>query len=272
VVETVSPRPGTDVTWRVGLARAPLPHGEPGLVAVVDDVSELVRADRVRQLNQLARIVAHEVKNPLTPIRLWVQELEAARRAGSGDLGALVEEACGEIGAQVERLQETASSFSNLVALERWEPVAVDLAELVPAAVAGLAVLKRRGVEVELDLPPAGSCRVTGDATWLRRALGNLVHNSVTAIGDGPGAVHVRVAASDGWALLEVEDSGGGVADSSLDSLFSPHFSTTTGGSGLGLALVANVVARCHGRVSAANGAAGLVVRLELPLAAVAGP
>ena len=83
VVESVQPLPGEELTWRVGVAGVPLPDGSRGLVAVVDDVTDLMRADRLRQLTQLARIVAHEVKNPLTPIRLWVQELEEARRAGA---------------------------------------------------------------------------------------------------------------------------------------------------------------------------------------------
>ena len=85
-----------------GVAKAPLPDGRAGLVAVIDDISDVVHADRLRQLAQLARIVAHEVKNPLTPIRLWVQELEEARRRRAPDLEGLLAEACEEIGVQVD--------------------------------------------------------------------------------------------------------------------------------------------------------------------------
>ncbi len=126
---TSQPIPGRDLTWRIGVAKVPLPDGRNGLVAVIDDVTEVVRLDRLQQLNQLARIVAHEVKNPLTPVRLWVQELDEARRRQDPELDALLEEACREIAIQVERLQDTSTSFSNLVALEHWQPERVDLAE-----------------------------------------------------------------------------------------------------------------------------------------------
>jgi len=267
LAETVQPVPGHELTWRVGVAGVPLPDGSRGLVAVVDDVTDVVRMDRLRQLNQLARIVAHEVKNPLTPIRLWVQELEAARRAGHPDFETLTGDACREISLQVDRLQDTANSFSNLVALERWDAELVDLGELVTDTLGGLTIYQRRGIELVADLPEGGGCRVRADRRWLQRALGNLVKNSVDAIGDGGGEVRVRARRSEDVVTLEVEDTAGGLPDRQLQDLFSPHFSTTTAGSGLGLALVHQVVARCQGRVTAANGERGLIVRLELPAA-----
>jgi two-component system nitrogen regulation sensor histidine kinase NtrY len=266
VVDTVNPMPGRELTWRIGVAGAPLPDGGPGIVAVIDDVSDVVRADRLRQLNQLARIVAHEVKNPLTPIRLWVQELQEARQRRDADLDGLLDQACSEISTQVGRLQTMASSFSNLVALERWEPSTVDLARLVREVVGGLTVLEHRGIKVDLRVADEGRVAVVGDAHWLRRAVDNLIMNSVNAIGDVSGHVEIRVHRADGSVRLQIEDSGGGVPESQLDDLFSPHFSTTSGGSGLGLALVHNVVLRCQGRITAANGESGLQVRLDFPV------
>ncbi len=262
---TVQPVPGRDLTWRVGVAGVPLPDGSRGLVAVIDDVTEIVRLDRLRQLNQLARIVAHEVKNPLTPIRLWVQELTEARARRAPDLDEMLADACSEIAHQVERLHQTANSFSNLVALESWQPEAVDLAEVVTGAAAGLGVLRRRGIALDLKLPPPGEVRVTADRQWLMRAVGNLVQNSIDAVADQPGEIRVTVVGDAGRALVEVEDTGGGVAAEQLPDLFSPHFSTTASGSGLGLALVHHVVTRCQGRLEAANGPRGLVVRIDLP-------
>jgi two-component system nitrogen regulation sensor histidine kinase NtrY len=264
-VETLQPLPGQDLTWRVGVVDVPLPDGSRGLVAVVDDVTEVVRADRLRQLNQLARIVAHEVKNPLTPVRLWVQELEEARRRGTSDLDALLEEACHEISVQVDRLQTTANSFSNLVALERWQPEVVDLVDLVSAALDDQKILIRRGIRIVRSFPARGRCRVMADRQWLARGFDNLVKNSVDALGGGEGEIDVRVACDAGTVVLEVEDTGGGVRESALQELFSPHFSTTSAGSGLGLALVHQVVSRCGGRVAAENARRGLLVRVELP-------
>jgi len=264
---TSQPIPGRDLTWRIGVARVPLPDGRSGLVAVIDDVTEIVRLDRLQQLNQLARIVAHEVKNPLTPIRLWVQELDEARRRNAPELDQVLEEACREIAIQVERLQDTANSFSNLVALEHWQPERIDLADAVAALTEGLGVLERRGIGVKLELSAPAVAVVTADRQWLNRALANLLQNSLAALGDGPGDIRFMVREGDGKINLEIEDSGGGVPPDQLQDLFSPHFSTTASGSGLGLALVHHVVTRCQGRVEAENGRLGLLIRIELPSA-----
>ncbi len=264
---TVEPFPGLEVTWQVGSAVVPLPGGGRGTVVVVDDVSDVVRADRLRQLTQLARIVAHEVKNPLTPIRLWVQEIEA-NLDGAGDdrLAGLLREACEEISRQVERLRVTASSFSNLVALEGWEPEEVDLADMV-ASLELPGVLERHGVRLVTRREGEGHCRVVADRQWLRRALNNLLQNSLDVLGTGPGTIEVVVRCEGERVVLEITDTGGGVPETMLPELFSPRFSTTGSGSGLGLALVRQVVSRCHGEVSAFNGPEGLVVRVVLPRA-----
>jgi signal transduction histidine kinase len=182
----------------------------------------------------------------------------------------LLEEACREIADQVERLRETASSFSNLVALEKWEPEPVDLAELIAELPAGGHVLERRGIKIEHDIesrPP----QITGDRQWLRRAVANLLQNSLDALGDSPGTIVLRLEADRAQVVLEVEDTGGGVPDDRLPDLFSPHFSSTTAGTGLGLALVQQVVVRCHGSVSAINAERGLRVRLEFPASSTRG-
>jgi signal transduction histidine kinase len=265
VVETLQPIPGKELTWRMGCAAVPLPDGGRGVVAVVDDVTDVVRIDRLRQLNQLARIVAHEVKNPLTPIRLWIQELDEARRREDPQTTHMVAEACREILLQVDRLQDTANSFSNLVALEHWQPEPVDLSELVHEIFSEVTILERRGIDVRLDLAEGATARVRADRQWLRRAIGNLLKNSVDALGDGPGEIRVRVDSAGDSVVLEFEDTAGGIPEAQLEDLFAPHFSTTKVGSGLGLALVHQVISRCQGRVWARNGDRGLVVGLELP-------
>ncbi len=265
-VKTLQPFPGRDVTWRVGTAQVPLPGGRVGRVVVVDDISEVVRADRLQQLTEMARIVAHEVKNPLTPIRLWVQELDENARRPAGDLPALVREACSEISEQVEKLRETASSFSNLVALESWEPEVLDAAELLTYLPVP-SVLERRGITLERRVPPEGRCLFVGDRDWILRALSNLVQNSLNVLHGRRGGIVIEVTCTAETVSLEVRDTGGGVEEELLPDLFRPHFSTTGAGSGLGLALVRQVVERCHGSVRASNTGEGLAVRLEFPRA-----
>jgi len=258
------PSPGQDRSWRVSSAGIPLPAGGKGRVVVIEDVSEMLRAQRLEQLTQMARIIAHEVKNPLTPIRLWVQELDESRKSRRGDLDRLVEEACPALLKQVERLRESANAFSNLVALENWESERTDLAELIDRVVDDMDLPQRQGIRIHRYVAGSGLCADV-DPRWLRRALDTLVLNSLTAIGDRPGTIAFRVFSDGRRLVLEVEDDGGGVKDTDLDDLFSPHFSSTQTGTGLGLALVQQVMHRAQGDVFAENGRKGLVIRLVFP-------
>jgi len=97
--------------------------------------------------------------------------------------------------------------------------------------------------------------------------LTNLFQNSLDALGDGPGEISIVVDRVGDRVVVEIEDSGGGVPAEQLGDLFSPHFSTTASGSGLGLALVQQVVARCQGEVAAENAERGLRVTIDLPAA-----
>ncbi len=266
-LKIVRPDPGRDLSWRVGLADVPLPGGRQGRLIVIEDVTEVVRADRLEQLTHMARIVAHEVKNPLTPIRLWVQELQESRRREREDLGSLVDQAATEILVQTGRLQETANAFSNLVALEAWEPEPVDLGEVAKEAVGHLEVLHRRGGKLRLEIEDPGRCRVIADARWLRRAVDTVLLNSMTVIDHHSGEIILRTRIEgSGWGLEGADDGGGGEGERAED-LFAPHFSATGSGTGLGLALVRQVVNRAHGVVDAINGPKGLVVRMRFPCA-----
>ncbi|RLE26331.1 MAG: hypothetical protein DRJ65_05745 [Acidobacteria bacterium] len=266
-LEIVRPDPGRDLSWRVGLADVPLPGGRRGRVIVIEDITEVMRADRLEQLTHMARIVAHEVKNPLTPIRLWVQELQESRRRESKDLGSLVDQAAAEILVQTGRLQETANAFSNLVALEQWEPERFDLGEVATEAVGHLDVLHRRGGHLRLEIEDPGRCWVTADVRWVRRAVDTVLLNSMTVIDHHSGEIIIRTRIEGSECVLEVEDDGGGVEGERFDDLFAPHFSAKGSGTGLGLALVRQVVSRAHGVVDAANGPRGLVVRMRFPAA-----
>ncbi|MGC8917396.1 MAG: ATP-binding protein [Thermoanaerobaculum sp.] len=259
----ISPRGQADAVWNV--TAVPLP-GETGRVLLVlEDLSEVARAERLASLTELARIVAHEVKNPLTPIRLWMEELEAALGRSPQDVVEVARAAVTEVLAQVSRLKEVSQGFSNLVALERWEPMVVDTQALAREVVDEYRVLARRGVEVVLH-PCPEPLPVNADPLWLRRALRHLLDNSARALGGRAGEITVETRKDGDWAVVAVRDTGGGVAEEHLPRLFEPHFSTTSEGSGLGLAVVFRVCQRAGGRAEARNLPQGLEVRMLLPL------
>jgi signal transduction histidine kinase len=259
--ETVRPSASPEAVWRVtGL---PLPGGSGRVLVVMEDLSELARAERLASFAELARIAAHEVKNPLTPIRLWAEELNAALARGPGDVVEVARVAAQEILERVEHLREVAQGFANLVALEHWEPEVIDLAELTREVAAEYDVLRQRGIDLRVLTDEA---EIVADAQWIRRALRHLLENSARVVAGRGGEVVVAVRRVGDRAVLSVRDSGGGVPPELLGRLFEPHFSTTSEGSGLGLAVVQRVAARAGGSVEARNVDGGLEVRLVFPL------
>ncbi len=260
--DAMRPAHAPESVWQVTVL--PLAAMPDRLLMVMEDVSEVARAERLASLANLARIVAHEVKNPLTPIRLWAEELQAALGRTPEDLVAVARMAAEQILERTEHLREVAQGFSNLVALERWDPVPVEMARLAAEVAAEYSVLDQRGIALSVRADGAG--RVMADDTWLRRALRHLLENSARALAPRGGAIEIVVAERGAEVDLTVRDTGGGVPDEHLSRLFEPHFSTTSEGSGLGLAVVRGVAVRGGGRVEARNTGNGLEVRMTLPL------
>jgi len=257
--EVVIPAGLPEQLWRA--TALPLAGSEARALLVMEDLSEVARAERLASLAELARIAAHEVKNPLTPIRLWAEELRAAVERGPTDAMALAQVAAQQILERVEHLRQVAQSFSNLVALEHWEPRRIELSELAREVLAEYAVLGQRGVAVLLT--GAGGA-IEADPVWIRRALRHLLENSARVIARD-GTIEVNVSRDGEHAVLSVRDSGGGVPPEEIRRLFEPHFSTTSEGSGLGLAVVQRVATRAGGRAEAHNVESGLEVRLVFP-------
>lgn len=248
-----------EALWRVSVV--PLETEMGRILVVLEDLSELARAERLSSLAELARIVAHEVKNPLTPIRLWAEELQAALERGADDVVAVARTAAEQILGRVEHLREVAQGFSNLVALEHWEPVQVELKALAEEVAREYSVLEQRSIRVAVRGEPV---LVSVDPRWMRRALRHLLENSARALGWRSGWIEIAVHGEDDTATISVDDSGGGVDEALLSRLFEPHFSTTEG-TGLGLAVVRRVALRASGRVEARNSESGLQVLLHLP-------
>jgi signal transduction histidine kinase len=258
----LAPRGQADALWNI--AAIPLVGEGGGVLVVLEDLSELARAERLASLTELARIVAHEVKNPLTPIRLWMEELQAALSKDPQKVAEVARLAVEETLQQVDRLKEVSQGFSNLVALEQWEAQEVDAVQLAGEVVEEYRVLERRGVAIQL-LAGCSQLLVRVDPAWLARALRHLLENSARALGGRGGSITVQVDKEGDWGVVAVRDSAGGVAEEHLVRLFEPHFSTTSEGSGLGLAVVRRVCQKAGGRAEARNLAEGLEVRMLLP-------
>jgi nitrogen fixation/metabolism regulation signal transduction histidine kinase len=221
-----------------------------GAVLTLDDVTELARAQRVLAWGEMARQVAHEIKNPLTPIRLGVQHLRRAH--GRSDFDAILEQNVTRILTEIDRLDEIARAFSRYGGApeERAPAEPTDVVAVVHDVVA-LETLGESQVQwdctAEDALPPAFA---RGDE--LREVLLNVFENARLADARIVRAsVRLGVMAAGAPAIvIAVADDGSGIAADVLPRIFEPHFSTRTSGSGLGLAITRRLVESWGGEVS----------------------
>jgi len=244
-------------------------HGEAGSsgarVLVFDDITPLIRAQKVAAWREVARRLAHEVKNPLTPIQLSAERLRRHFAQAPEPARALVDECTTAIVTEVESLKGLVDEFSQFARMPPPKRVATDLQALVTSTVALYAGLFR-DVRIECrfgeELPP-----VNADPEQIRRVIINLVDNAIEAM-ERRGQVVVEAVhdASDRVARIVIADNGPGIPASEREKLFLPYYSTKRRGSGLGLAIVRRIVMEHGGSVDVSdNTPRGTRFTIELP-------
>jgi signal transduction histidine kinase len=244
-----------------------------GAVITLDDVSDLARAQRVLAWGEMARQVAHEIKNPLTPIRLGVQHLRRARTDARVDFDKVLDQNVSRILSEIDRLDEIARTFSRYgtVPEERAPAEPTDVAAVVRDVVA-LETMGEGEVQWTVDgaeHPQVALAR--GDE--LREVLLNLLENARLA-----NARHVAVTLArngadgtpdaDGRIAITVRDNGHGIPSDVLPRIFEPHFSTRTSGSGLGLAVSRRLIESWGGDIGVeSTPGVGTQIRIVLKVA-----
>jgi two-component system nitrogen regulation sensor histidine kinase NtrY len=239
-----------------------------GRVVAMDDLTQLVRAQRQAAWSEVAQRIAHEIKNPLTPIQLAAERIH--RHAGSLDpaLGEVVSSGCDAIVTQVSGLKQLVDSFREYARMPAVTPEPASIHRIL-REVWSLYDGLRPSLDMVLDLP-ADELIAMVDPARLNQALVNLVDNSVAAI-QGPGTVTVSARADGIDIVIEVSDTGEGLPTEDAETLIQPFFSTKGRGSGVGLAIVHRIVAEHGGRLTIANRTAGgAVVTMLLAGALVA--
>jgi len=244
-----------------------------GFVLVFDDITVMLQAQREAAWGEVARRLAHEIKNPLTPIRLSAERMRHKLLPSMNEKDAqLLDRGTETIVQQVEAMKEMVNAFSEYARAPRFEMADVNLNQLVHE-VTDLyrAQLTGRGVTLEVHLEPAVTSLVA-DRGRLRQLLHNLITNAVEVLeGQPDGAITVttRLAVRNGEevAAILVEDNGPGFQRELIGQVFDPYVTTKPRGTGLGLAIVRKIVEEHGGRVEADNRAeGGARVRVELPL------
>ncbi len=229
----------------------------------------LVQTERVAAWRELARRLAHELKNPLFPLQLTVENLQRAREQTSEQFDEVFFESTATLRAELENLKTIVSRFSDFAKMPPPEFEPVEVNELVRSAVKlfepQLAPVGRPSITPELYLDE-NLPRPQADPTLLRRALENLILNSLDAMPAG-GTLTVRTAHRSGAVRLEVTDTGEGLTPEECARLFTPYYTTKRHGTGLGLAIVQSVVSDHSGRIEVESApGAGTTFRIELPM------
>jgi len=244
-----------------------LPKGtESGYVVVFDDVTTLLQAQRDAAWGEVARRLAHEIKNPLTPIMLSAERLEhkLSKKLDAAD-AAVLQRATHNIVSQVDALKNMVNEFSEYARAPALNLSKLDFNQLVREV---LALYEPHGIPLETELQK-GLPKVTGDATMLRQVLHNLLKNAQDALeGREKPLIRVKSAYENGMVSLEVSDNGPGFPPDMMARVFEPYVTTKRHGTGLGLAIVKKIMEEHKGTIKIENlPQGGALVGLRLPLA-----
>jgi two-component system nitrogen regulation sensor histidine kinase NtrY len=228
-----------------------------GWVLALENSTQLVQAQKLAAWNEAARRIAHEIKNPLTPIQLSAERI--ARKFGKEQ--PAIEEGCRIIVEEVGQLKRMVDEFARFARMPAVHLRHAQLAEILQQA-AGLYRDVKPGVSISVDV--AENIELLMDPEQIRRAVGNLLKNAVEATESGEIRVSARRAPHR--VVIEVADPGRGVPDSDKDKLFLPYFSTKGRGTGLGLAIVHRIVRDHDGQIHVHdNHPKGTRFEIELP-------
>lgn len=234
------------------------------IVELEKSTAELKRTTAETAWRGVARQVAHEIKNSLTPMRLSIQMLQRNIENNKAT-PEQIQRTANTLIEQIDALSDIASSFSHYAKLPENHPQPLDLAELINNVVN--LYDNAENIIFNFDYDKATDHTFNGDKTNLNSAIGNLVKNAVQAIGTSPkGKINVTLKSTENTFVISVKDNGKGIKEEDKNRIFLPNFTTKSGGSGVGLSLTYNIVQAAGGKISfESNINVGTTFQIELP-------
>ncbi len=236
-----------------------------GVVAFFDDLTQMIKAQRMAAWREVARRIAHEIKNPLTPIQLSAQRLRKRYLDKLSEDGTVFDECTTTIVKQVEELKGLVNEFSNFARMPASQPTPNHLNEVIREA---LVLFQEAHKEVRFTFLPGDLPIMNIDRDQMKRVMINLIKNSLAAI-DGAGEIKIVTHYDPKLQMvrLEVSDDGCGIPDEDKGRLFEPYFSTKKTGTGLGLTIVNAIIADHNGYIRVRdNQPKGTTFLIELPV------
>jgi len=208
----------------------------------------LVQAERVAAWRELARRLAHELKNPLFPLQITVENMQRARAQAPEQFDEVFREGTGTLLAELANLKQIIGRFSDFSKMPAPQKQTLDMNELVAGTIKFFEPqFASAHIAAKTDLAPHLPA-ISADPEQMTRVLRNLVLNAIDAMPQG-GALLVKTAARNGGIHMEIADSGQGLTPEECDRLFTPYYTTKTHGTGLGLAIVQSVISDHQGRI-----------------------
>jgi two-component system nitrogen regulation sensor histidine kinase NtrY len=241
-------------------------EGRPlGVVAVFDELTQLIRAQRMAAWREVARRIAHEIKNPLTPIQLSAQRLRKRYLETLRDDGTVFDECTRTIVQQVEELKKMVNEFSNFARMPASDPTPNHLNEVIQEA---LALFQEAHKNVHFQFVPHDLPILNIDRDQMKRVMINLIKNSLAAIDkEGEVVIQTDYDPQKQVVRLEVSDDGCGIPEEDKGRLFEPYYSTKKGGTGLGLAIVNTIISDHNGYIRVRdNRPKGTTFLIEFPV------
>lgn len=245
---------------QLGARNEPLPYqGEDELGELVrvynskveelrESAEKLARSERESAWKEMARQVAHEIKNPLTPMKLGIQHFQLTWDSNAQGAKERLDRFATSLVEQIDALSRVAGDFSRFAQMSAANETEIDLNDVARNAVALFA--GEPNANITLLTSPDGPLRVKADREHLLRVLNNLIKNATQSIPENrQGQVSVSLRAEGDHAVVEVRDNGTGIPDEVRDRIFEPSFTTKSSGMGLGLAMVKRMVEQAGGRV-----------------------
>ena len=241
-----------------------------------DSTKQLAQAERDKAWSQMARQVAHEIKNPLTPIKLEIQRLIRLKQNNNPKWEEKFDQVTAVVLEHIQILSDTANEFSTFAKLYTEEPVLMNLDKVLQDQI----MIFDNRENIRISYMGLEDAMIMGPKPQLIRVFVNLMTNAVQAVEiqqkealekgepmpEGKVLVCLRHSTKDGYYDITVDDNGPGVKGENLDKLFTPNFTTKSGGTGLGLAICRNIIEKCNGEIcyqkSFALGGASFIVRM----------
>ncbi|MGV3613037.1 MAG: ATP-binding protein [Fluviicola sp.] len=233
---------------------------------LAEAAAKLAQSERESAWREMAKQVAHEIKNPLTPMKLSVQHLQRVFDPNDPKSAERIERVTNSLIEQIDALTHIANEFSNFAKLPQPVIAEIDLISLIKAVVALFDGDGNVRVQLQLDDSDTGVL-IPGDKEMLLRVLNNLVSNGIQAVSMNTTAqIVISVETSGQWAKVRVKDNGTGIPEDQIQTIFEPYFTTKSTGTGLGLAMVKQIVETHHGSIEIEEtSSSGTTVLVTLP-------